>query len=142
MSTRLNIRENFNLTPSGSFFHAHAYEAKVWPVSFSSGQPVALLNGFLVPANSVLGSVAGVALERGIPGFLARYVTRGPVDLQDWSAIIGNEELLPQSSYFLRSDGTLSNVPPPENEYLILVGVAQTSTILDVTFSKRVNPAV
>lgn len=141
--TFLNISQNFGISRVGDFSHFHAYSARVGSQVLVAGQVVAGVSGLLVPADPYTGVASGVLMDKhGTPGYDALYITRGPIDLNDWTPIIGVDKLSPGSSYFLWPGGLLSTAPPPQDQYMILVGVSQSISILDVSFRSKFAPAV
>jgi hypothetical protein len=101
-----------------------------------AGQPLTInrTTGQAFPAdnrNKLTSFVLGVAQYDAETGF-ATDIVAGGVTLPDWSAVAGSSLLKPGSVYFLGLEGTISSNVPTAPGILTIVGVAGSTTTLDV----------
>lgn len=64
-------------------------------------------------------------------GFVGNALT-GPVTMSDWTAIAGTAALSPGVPYFLAPAGTITATPPTSPNCLTVIGVAASTTTLNV----------
>lgn len=96
----------------------------------SAGQPVYFSMSKLFKAHSDYKEVIGVTTEEILTGATGNYTVDGGVTIADWSAITGSASLTQGSVYYL--SGNQLSITPPSTGYLIAVGKAVSSTILEV----------
>lgn len=85
--------------------------------------------------------VAGLATETKSTGHAVKYISDGKQTLADWTAIVGVAALTPGADYYLSKTtvGQLTTVAPlTVGEYVVRVGRAVSTTILDVEISEPI----
>lgn len=95
-------------------------------VNRGTGQVFVADNGFKPNA-----FVIGLAKAATSTGFVVD-VVRGPVTFSDWTALVGAAMLTPGVPYFLGTGGQLTMTPPTSPACITFIGVALTSTTLNV----------
>ena len=100
--------------------------------SISLGQVIRVRSdGNVEVADNTKNTVAGVAIQSAIFDQPVLYVSSGKVTLATWS-------FTPGVDYFVVADGLLSATAPTSG-YLIRVGQAQATTMLDVSIQKSIR---
>jgi hypothetical protein len=84
----------------------------------------------------------GFSAEAKGPTFAVSYVTDGRIELADWTAVLGSATLTPGVRYYA-SDATpgmiTATAPSAGGSYIVCVGEAQTTLILDIEISTSIR---
>ena len=113
--------------------------------NLTKGQPVYIDgSGRLQTAESgmVAGAqVAGLAANDAAALASADYITDGFLEMSDWTAITGSNELTPGAVYYLgTTPGTLTTIAPTaDGYYVVRVGRAQSVTKLDIEIGQPIR---
>jgi hypothetical protein len=79
--------------------------------------------------------VAGFAITAATSGYAVKYNADGKLTKSDWTAVAGAAALSPGTDYFLStsSAGSItSTAPTAAGDYVVRVGVASSTTVLDI----------
>lgn len=106
--------------------------------SIIAGSPVRVTSSGLVIASVESGHPAGIAVEDADGGRECSYISRGFVFLDSWLEITGSVQLVTGKMYFLSQVGKLSTTPPDDG-YLIPMGRAQSTHLLDVSIGPSIK---
>lgn len=86
--------------------------------------------------------VAGLASMDATAGQVVGFVSDGQVSLSDWSAVVGQKELVPGQRYYLsaRNPGMLTSIcPTAPGETVVSVGSAVSATQFEVEINLMVR---
>lgn len=110
-----------------------------------SGQPVYLKSnghiGLAKADNPARTKVIGLAFDSVAPGFSCRYITDGELSNDDWTDIIGSEQLEIGQIYYLDPDnsGKLTTIAPiTSGQYVVKVGIALTVKKIDIEIQQSI----
>lgn len=139
-TTNLGIIDQVHLNLEGYHPTDTAYDV-IASENIAIGQPISVISNNQVAlancnrtSNFTLTGVIGLASTEGIATLGMQIRTEGSVELADWSAITGEEFLVPGAKYFLSSNtGQMSRYSPSGSDFVIVsIGRAVTTTKIDI----------
>lgn len=135
----VNVTLNATPSPLATYNSAEA------DVPIKSGQGVYIKNnGHLALAqadNSVTSKIAGLAFDNAGVTFACRYITDGELSKDDWTEVIGAEQLTIGAVYYLdpNNAGRLTTIAPSATgQYVVRVGVALTVKKIDIEIQQSI----
>lgn len=81
----------------------------------------------------------GLALRAAAVGANVTYISDGVVELEDWTDVLGSENLTPATVYYLGSTGGITDTAPSTpGHYVTEIGQAASSVALQVSIKRPI----